>query len=44
MIPEYETLLPNLYLAIMTQIYPEDIRQDYSVRLGRGIEEVVGRR
>ena len=32
--PEFETPIPNLYLASMAQIYPEDRGQNYSIALG----------
>jgi protoporphyrinogen oxidase len=40
-IPDHRTPLPNLYLANMTQIYPEDRGTNYSVRLGNRISELV---
>ncbi len=40
---EYETPIPNLYIANMSQIYPEDRGQNYSLRLGETIADVVGK-
>ena len=40
-VPEYKTPIPNLYLACMAQIYPEDRGQNYAVRMGKEIAEVV---
>ncbi len=37
-IPEHRTPIPGLYLATMSQIYPEDRGQNYSIKMG---EEVV---
>jgi len=36
-IPEQRTPIPGLYLANMTQIYPEDRGQNYSIRLGEQV-------
>ncbi len=36
-IPELKTPIPNLYLASMAQIYPEDRGQNYAVRMGNQI-------
>ncbi|NLY74906.1 MAG: NAD(P)/FAD-dependent oxidoreductase [Firmicutes bacterium] len=36
-IPELKTPVPNLYLASMAQIYPEDRGQNYAVRMGNQI-------
>lgn len=40
-VPDYKTPVENLYLANMTQIYPEDRGQNYSVRLGKQIAQIV---
>ena len=40
-LPDHRTPLPNLYLANMTQIYPEDRGTNYSVRLGNRIAGLV---
>jgi len=40
-IPEHETPVPNLYIANMSQIYPEDRGQNYSIALGRKIAELL---
>jgi len=40
-IPDHRTPIANLYLANTTQIYPEDRGINSSVRLGRGISEIV---
>ncbi len=40
-IPDHRTPLANLYLANMSQIYPEDRGTNYSVRLGNQISEMV---
>lgn len=40
-LPNFRTPLPNLYLANMTQIYPEDRGTNYSVRLGNRIAALV---
>jgi protoporphyrinogen oxidase len=37
MIPAHKTPLPNLYLATMAQIYPEDRGTNYSVKIGRQV-------
>jgi len=41
-IPDHGTPLPGLYLANMSQIYPEDRGTNYSVRLGNRIAALVG--
>ena len=40
-IPEHRTPLPGLYLANMSQIYPQDRGQNYSILLGETIAEMV---
>lgn len=40
-IPEHRTPLPGLYLANMSQIYPQDRGQNYSIILGETIAETV---
>jgi protoporphyrinogen oxidase len=40
-LPDHRSPLPNLYLANMTQIYPEDRGTNYSVRLGNRIAGLV---
>jgi protoporphyrinogen oxidase len=40
-IPEHRTPLPGLYLANMSQIYPQDRGQNYSILLGEDIAELV---
>ena len=40
-IPDHRTPLTGLYLANMSQIYPEDRGTNYSVRLGNRIAELV---
>ena len=40
-LPDFRTPLANLYLANMTQIYPEDRGTNYSVRLGNRIASLV---
>lgn len=42
-IPEFKTPVENLYLACMAQIYPEDRGQNYAVRMGRNIAEIIGK-
>ncbi len=37
----FETPISNLYIANMSQIYPEDRGQNYSLRLGKTIADVV---
>jgi protoporphyrinogen oxidase len=36
-----ETPIENLYLASMSQIYPEDRGQNYAIRMGREIAETI---
>ena len=40
-IPEHRTPVPGLYLANMSQIYPQDRGQNYSILLGEEIAEMV---
>jgi len=40
-LPPHRTSLPNLYLANMSQIYPEDRGTNYAVRLGNDISSLV---
>ncbi|MDO8615312.1 MAG: NAD(P)/FAD-dependent oxidoreductase [Dehalococcoidia bacterium] len=40
-IPEHRTPAPGLYLANMSQIYPQDRGQNYSIVLGETIAETV---
>ncbi len=39
--PDYRTPIRNLYLANMSQIYPEDRGTNYSIRLGRTVSRVL---
>ncbi len=36
-IPEHRTPIPGLYLATMSQIYPEDRGQNYSIKMGEAV-------
>jgi len=36
-IPEHRTPIPGLYLATMSQIYPEDRGQNYSIKMGEEV-------
>jgi protoporphyrinogen oxidase len=36
-IPEHRTPIPGLYLATMSQIYPEDRGQNYSIKMGEQV-------
>ena len=36
-IPEHRTPIPGLYLATMSQIYPEDRGQNYSIKMGQEV-------
>jgi len=36
-IPEHRTPIPGLYLATMSQIYPEDRGQNYSIKMGERV-------
>jgi protoporphyrinogen oxidase len=38
---EYETPIKNFYIANMSQIYPEDRGQNYSVKLGKEVTELM---
>jgi len=40
-IPPHRSPIGNLYLANTTQIYPEDRGQNYSLRMGRRVAELV---
>lgn len=40
-IPEHATPIRDLYLANMSQIYPEDRGQNYSIRLGEQVADIV---
>lgn len=40
-IPEHRTPIPGLYLANMSQIYPQDRGQNYSILLGETVAEMV---
>lgn len=40
-IPDHRTPVPGLYLANMSQIYPQDRGQNYSILLGEDIAEMV---
>lgn len=40
-IPPHRTPLPNLYLANMSQIYPEDRGTNYAVRLGNEVSALI---
>jgi protoporphyrinogen oxidase len=40
-IPPLETPIPNLYLANMFQVYPQDRGQNYSVKLGNEVARLV---
>jgi protoporphyrinogen oxidase len=42
-VPDYQTPVPNLFLASMAQIYPEDRGQNYAVKMGRAIADIVQR-
>jgi len=41
LIPEHRTPVPGLYLATMTQIYPEDRGQNYSILMGERVADMV---
>ncbi|HQD28164.1 NAD(P)/FAD-dependent oxidoreductase [Acetivibrio saccincola] len=41
-LPEMKTPVENLFLASMAQIYPEDRGQNYAVRLGIQVADMVG--
>ncbi|MEE8346664.1 MAG: oxidoreductase, partial [Dehalococcoidia bacterium] len=36
-IPEHRTPIAGLYLATMSQIYPEDRGQNYSIKMGEKV-------
>jgi protoporphyrinogen oxidase len=40
-IPEHRTAIENLYVANMSQIYPEDRGQNYSIRLGERVARMI---
>ena len=40
-IPEHRTPVPGLYLANMSQIYPQDRGQNYSILLGEKVADLV---
>ena len=40
-IPPHRSPIPGLYLANTTQIYPEDRGQNYSLRMGRRVAQLV---
>jgi protoporphyrinogen oxidase len=40
-IPPHRTPIQNLYLANMSQIYPEDRGTNYSIRLGRTVSRIL---
>jgi protoporphyrinogen oxidase len=39
--PSHRTPVPGLYLANMTQIYPEDRGQNYSIRMGEDVARML---
>ncbi len=39
--PDHRTPVPGLYLENMTQIYPEDRGQNYSIRMGEEVAQMV---
>lgn len=41
LIPEHRTPIPGLYLATMSQIYPEDRGQNYSIIIGERVADLV---
>ena len=41
LIPEHRTPIPGLYLATMSQIYPEDRGQNYSVLMGERVADMA---
>ena len=41
--PEYESPIKNLYLASMAQIYPEDRGQNYAIRSGIEIAQIISK-
>lgn len=40
-LPPHETPIPNVYLANMAHVYPQDRGQNYSVRLGEKIAKLI---
>lgn len=40
-LPDHRTPVPGLYLASMSQIYPEDRGQNYSIRMGEQVAAMV---
>jgi protoporphyrinogen oxidase len=40
-IPEHRTPVPGLYLATMSQIYPEDRGQNYSIKMGELVAKMA---
>ncbi len=40
-IPDYRTPLNNLYIACMAQIYPEDRGQNYAIKTGENIADLI---
>ena len=40
-IPEHRTPIPGLYLATMSQIYPEDRGQNYSIKMGEKVANMA---
>lgn len=41
-LPPHETPLPNVYLANMAHVYPQDRGQNYSIRLGEKMAKLLG--
>ena len=41
--PEFKTPIKNLYLASMAQIYPQDRGQNYAIRQGNQIADLVAK-
>jgi protoporphyrinogen oxidase len=44
LIPAMETPVPNLFLATMAQVYPEDRGTNYAIREGRRVARLVAER
>ncbi len=40
-IPEHRTPIKGLYLATMSQIYPEDRGQNYSIKMGEAVAKMA---
>jgi hypothetical protein len=40
-IPAHRTPVPGLYLANTTQVYPEDRGQNYSIRMGQRVAQLM---